>query len=170
RHHITKLPNLKYCNFSSLPPDFPLEFLVKEMSRPEEAIKSIRNNTRMARIINFSNLLEKLIVQPPKTPVTIQVKDELIPQNNGFFSVSPEGQVQHKTNTEDDFITIDIRDTAPLLCGMTSAEELYYSGRISISSSQNTTQSRHQLPDPIKTLATMLPKTVTYNPDEYLAP
>ncbi|MCL2575552.1 MAG: GNAT family N-acetyltransferase [Defluviitaleaceae bacterium] len=47
KNHIVAMPDLKYCKFLSIPQDFPMEFIVKEMARPEEAIVVRRRNTRM---------------------------------------------------------------------------------------------------------------------------
>ena len=140
KDHILAMSGLNYCKFISMPPDFPLEAPVKEMGRPEEAIILKRHNTRMARVINFGALLEKMIVTSEESKLT------------------------------ENFAAMDITDAAPLLCGMTSAEELYYGGRLIISNSQNISQSRHNLPEVVRKLSKMLPKEITFNADEYLAP
>lgn len=174
RHHVVSMPNLKYCKFSSIPSDFPLEAIVKEMGRPEEAIILRRSNTRMARIINFKAILEKLIVVWPNTPVMLEIKDSILPQNNTCFAILPEGKIQQfdsdKPKPEPDFITMSIANAAPLLCGMTSAAELYYSGRLVVSDCRNVSQSRHRLPEAVKKVDDMLPKITTFNADEYLVP
>ena len=174
KHHIMTLPNLKYCKFLSLPPDFPLELMVKDMCRPEEAVILKRDRTRMARIINFDALLKKLSVTWPDSPVLLRIKDSILPQNDAFFLISPNGEIQRFNSGGSvpalEFITMSITDAAPLLCGMTSAAELYYSGRLSTSDSQKVSQSRHDLPEIVRMIDKILPKITTFNADEYLVP
>ena len=174
KQYIMKLPDLKYCRFLSIAVDFPIEAMVKEMGRPEEFIKLKRDKTRMVRIINFDALVGKLLAAWPDSPVVLRIKDSILPHNDAYFVIQPEGKIQRFSSIdprpETDFITMSITDTAPLLCGMTSAAELYYSGRLIVSDSRNVSQSRHELPAIVRKIDDMFPKTITFNAEEYLTP
>jgi len=173
RHYIVVIPDLKSCSFSSIPPDFPLEFLTQYLATPHKAIVPYRYNNRMVRVVNFGALLEKLIVVWPEVPITFKVNDTIFPQNDAYFTTLPDKKVLRFGLYESRptaYVVLDIKATAPLLCGMTSAEELYYGGRLNVSDNPNISQSRSELPKIVEQINDMLPKVITYNADEYLAP
>ncbi|MCL2575553.1 MAG: sterol carrier protein domain-containing protein [Defluviitaleaceae bacterium] len=112
-----------------------------------------------------------MIYAPPTEPFVMQIIDPILPQNDGFFNILPENKVIRLDDQPDGaFVTMKITDVAPLLCGMTSAEELYYGGRICIFGSEAIFQSRYDSPDIVKVLNDMFPKTITFNAEEYLTP
>ncbi|SFB07687.1 GNAT family N-acetyltransferase [Clostridium frigidicarnis] len=155
--------------FSSIPEDFPLDILISNIWANDRFLSHNRMISRMARIIDFRGLLEKLIVFPPKREISIYVKDDKLESNTGAYIISMDGKVMKEEKIDCEVITT-IHDFVPLLTGLKSAEELYYNGKLKVGLNENIQQSNLLIPDCIKELTYILPKSVTYNSDEYLAP
>lgn len=169
KNYINTYEGVNSFVFSSIPVDFPLDFLVTNIQKPQKRVVVYNFITRMARITNVERFMEKLLCYLPHKPVCFNISDEILAENNGFFTISPEGKVI-KTSEANYHVTITISDLVPLLTGLKSAEELYYNRRLRVNSDDNIVQSTTTLPEVIKVINKMFPKVTTYHTDEYLAP
>ena len=107
-------PNLKVAtpqgsNFNFL---FPNQLKVEKKENP----------FILARIINVKNILSYLNIKG--TAFNIKVKDNIIDENNGVFSIEEDGNVEKIDNIDGWNIDIDIRDLATLVSGYMSIDEL----------------------------------------------
>ena len=107
-------PNLKVTspqgsNFNFL---FPNQLKVEKKENP----------FILARILNVKNILSYLNIKG--TAFNIKVKDNIIDENNGVFSIEEDGSVKKLDNIDWWNIDIDIRDLATLVSGYMSIDDL----------------------------------------------
>ena len=154
--------------FNSIPEDFPIDLFIKDLGRPEKKLFFGSWISRMIRIINLKNLLEELLETTPRSPISIHLIDDIIVENQGFYTILPSGKVE-KHNSGDSDVTITIADIVPLLTGLKSAKELYYKGKLKVNGREAIVQS-YVVPEIIREIDGILPKAITFSGDEYLAP
>lgn len=156
-------------SFNSIPQDFPIDLLVDDFGRPEKRLVASSHITRMMRITDFQSFLEKSLCRMPSKPICMYIQDDILKENSGFYTILPTGNVI-RSEEQRCYISCTISDIVPFLSGLKSAEELYYNGKLKVNRDNNAHQSRMFLPEIIKEISYVLPKVVTYNADEYLAP
>lgn len=76
----------------------------------------------LGRILNVKNILSYLNIKG--VTFNIKVRDNIIDENNGVFSIAEDGSVEKIDNIDKWNIDIDIRDLATLLSGYMSIDEL----------------------------------------------
>ncbi|MBU3127673.1 GNAT family N-acetyltransferase [Clostridium tagluense] len=153
----------------SIPEDFPLDLIITHRWAIDKFLNHRKLISRMARIIDFKGLLEKLIVASPRRAISIYIKDNMLEENTGAYIILMDGSVVKEDSTECELYAT-IHTFVPLLTGLKSAEELYFNGKLKVNQGQDVYQSPLLIPDVIKELSYILPKDITYNADEYLAP
>lgn len=168
KSYMSQNNKIKQYVFKSIPQNFPLHLLVKDISRPEKRLLLTSCMTRMMRITNLEKVLERLIHNCPKAPICIYIWDDIITENSGYYTISIDRKVT-KSYIGNMDCKINITDIVPLLSGLKSAKELYYSDMLKVNV-MDVSQSRDSLPNVISELDTILSKTVTFSADEYLAP
>lgn len=154
--------------FRSIPKDFPLELLIKDLGRPEKKLFFGSWISRMIRIIDFRGFLERIIEYAPKNQIYIHIIDDIIMENEGFYRILPSGEVKKESSGNID-VTATITDIVPLLTGLKSAKELYYNGKLKVSRDK-TIEPYNKIPEIITEIDRILPKVTTFSADEYLAP
>ena len=154
--------------FISIPEDFPIELFLKDLGRPEKKMFFGSWISRMIRIIDFKGFLESLIEKTPQSPICIHIKDDVLEENEGFYTILPSGEVKKQSSGTSD-LAAAITDIVPLLTGLKSAKELYYNGRLKVNGSAGIEQS-HSVPEVISEIDGLLPKVTTFSADEYLVP
>ena len=115
-------PNLKVAtpqgsNFNFL---FPNQLKIEKKENPYI----------LGRILNVKNILSYLNIK--STTFNIKVKDNIIDENNGVFSIEEDGSVKKLDNIDNWNIDIDIRDLGTLLSGYISIDELLELEKIKI--------------------------------------
>lgn len=115
-------PNLKVAtpqgsNFNFL---FPNQLKIEKKENPYI----------LGRILNVKNILSYLNIK--STTFNIKVKDNIIDENNGVFSIEEDGSVKKLDNIDNWNIDIDIRDLATLLSGYINIDELLELEKIKI--------------------------------------
>jgi predicted acetyltransferase len=156
-------------DLESIPEDFPLDLLITNRWATDKFLTHRKMISRMARIIDFKGLLEKLIVDSPRRTISIYIKDDILIENTGTYVISTDGSVV-KEDSRMYEVSATISDFVPLITGLKSAEELYFNGKLKVNDMQNICQSPRSVPNVIKEIDYILPKDITYNADEYLAP
>jgi len=160
--------NIMNFMFRSVPEDFPIDLLLKDLGRPEKKMFFGSWISRMIRIVDFKGFLERLIEDKPKNPICIHIKDDIVTENEGFYTILPNGKVEKQRSCDSD-LTATITDIVPLLTGLKSAKELYYKGKLKVRENEVIDQS-YIVPDIIREIDSILPKVTTFSADEYLAP
>lgn len=153
----------------SIPEDFPIDLLITDLGRPEKKHLFGSWISRMVRVVDFQDVLERLIETAPIQPVCIYIKDDIINDNEGYYTISPDGNVQKEKRGRSD-VSASITDIVPLLTGLKSARTLYYDGKLKVTGKDTIEQSFAALPEIIKEIDAILPKITTFTGDEYLAP
>lgn len=166
---ISDIKEVKDFVFNSVPEDFPFELMLQDVSRPEKRLVLCNWTSRMARVINLSELLNTLIEKAPQKQLSIFVKDDILKENEGYYVISTKGKVTKETEAKPDIITT-INDIVPLLTGLKSAEELYRQERLKVMEDEALVKGARFIPEVIKELGDLLPKITTFSADEYLAP
>ena len=115
-------PNLKVAtpqgsNFNFL---FPNQLKIEKKENPYI----------LGRILNVKNILSYLNIKG--SAFNIRVRDNIIDENNGVFSIEEDGSVKKLDNIDNWNIDIDIRDLATLLSGYISIDELLELEKIKI--------------------------------------
>ncbi|MBV1758529.1 MAG: GNAT family N-acetyltransferase [Dethiosulfatibacter sp.] len=160
--------NIESFSFLSIPQDFPIDLMLKDLGRPEKKLYFGSWISRMIRIIDFKGFLEGVIEKAPKSPICIHIKDHIIAENEAFYTILPCGEVKKESSGKSD-VTTTITDIVPLLTGLKSARELYYYGKLKVSENESVEQFQ-PVAEVIKQIDEILPKVTTYSADEYLAP
>ena len=154
--------------FNSIPEDFPIDLLTKDIVRPEKKLYFGSWISRMIRIVDFKGFLEGVIEKAPRNPICIHIVDDIVAENEGFYMILPSGKIEKYDSGVED-VTAAISDIVPLLTGLRSAKELYYKGKLKVNESGEIQQS-YAVPSSINELDYILPKVTTFSADEYLAP
>lgn len=76
----------------------------------------------LARIINVKNMISYLDIKGIN--FNVKVRDNIIDENNGVFSIEEDGSVKKLDNIDGWNVDIDIRDLATLVSGYISIDEL----------------------------------------------
>lgn len=115
----------------SLTDRIPLAALLGESYQ----LKCSLANHHMTRVINAKKALEQKHHQPGDA-YTIEVWDEVIPENDGIFSVScsQDGTVsaEKKPHGDSADLSVDVRTLAQLLLGFLSLDEAAYKGDVKL--------------------------------------
>lgn len=93
-------------------------------------IEKKENPYILGRILNVKNILSYLNIRG--SAFNIRVKDNIIDENNGVFSIEEDGSVKKLDNIDNWNIDIDIRDLATLLSGYINIDELLELEKIKI--------------------------------------
>ena len=92
------------------------------------------NQNYMIRAVNAQQLL-KAMRKPPQAAFTVEVADDLIPENNGVWAVS--GETAAKTDAAPD-LSVDIRSLGQLAAGGISLREAEYREDVTVHGNRDT--------------------------------
>lgn len=149
--------------FNGIPPDFPIDLLVDNLWLTGKKFSFSYAPWKMCRILHVQTLLPSIMEEKPPEEIYLQVFDKHIAENDGIFRLAPSGDVDRMDDASKKVsASIAISDLVPLVTGRKSAQELYFTGKLTIPK-ETGIENVYSVPPIITELGKLFPKQVTYS-------
>ena len=155
----TKVP---YTAYSAINPTFE-SFIHSYWTGKDQVVFSYEPS-KMLRVISPKSVLEKFLTKAPEEPLRILVKDVLLPENNGIYTIEPNKKVHFQPTGSYD-LKISIQALAQLITSRFSAQDLYRWGELVLPESGEISLMDSEIPDKITKLDRLFPKMITFYPE-----
>ncbi len=149
---------------TSLPEDFPIDSFIHSYWTGNNQVVFSYEPSKMLRVVSPKSVFEKFVVTSPKTPLHILVKDPLLPENRGIYTITANNEVQFQTTGSHD-LEISIQALAQLITGRFSTYDLYRCGELRLPENTEISYMGQEIPENIRILDTLFPKTITFYPE-----
>ena len=123
-----------YPNIQSIRIEVPCDLMLETFFPTSYPIEHKVECAPMVRVVNVKEVLTRL-KRPTDAEFTLEVHDDLLPQNDGVWRVSPEGA--EKTDKTPDLVC-DVRDLAPMVLGAWDLDQSLIRPTVQINGSEDT--------------------------------
>ncbi|MHA1602392.1 MAG: GNAT family N-acetyltransferase [Promethearchaeota archaeon] len=152
---------------TALPEDFPIEIFTHSYWIGNDAVIFSYEPSKMLRVVSPKSVLEKFLAVAPKESIRLLLKDPILPENSGVYTITENMDVQFLTDQTDTSydLEISIHALAQLITGRFSAYDLYRCGELVIPEKTEIYYMDQEMPEKILELDKLYPKMVTFYPE-----
>ena len=149
---------------TALPEDFPIDqFIHSYWNGKDDAIFSYQPS-KMLRVVSPKSALEKFLKNTPEKSLRVQLKDSLLSENSGVYTITKNKTVLFETEGSHD-LEITIHGLAQLITGRFSASDLYLRGELIVPENTEISSLLRDIPEIVLELDPLYPKIVTFYPE-----